>query len=203
MSRNIVLASGSPRRREILARLNIDAEVVVPTVDELRRPGEPPADFALRAAHEKATNVAKRLATTRRSPWVIGADTIVVIDDVPLGKPRDDDHAREMLHGLGGREHVVMTGWSVLRSEPPAERSGVEATRVLFKTLSSEEITRYIATGEGRDKAGAYGIQGLGCFLVARIEGNYENVVGLPACPLVEALRDLGAVNAYPPSSEG
>ena len=199
MSGDIVLASSSPRRREILARLKIAVEVVTPDVDEQRRPEEPAADFARRAAREKADAVARELAKQQRFPWIIAADTVVVIDGEPLGKPRDDAQARQMLTALSGRVHRVMTGWSVLKHEPRCERSDVEVTRVRFKQLSPEEIAGYVATGEGRDKAGSYGIQGLGCFLVAGIEGNYENVVGLPACPIVDTLRALGAVDTYPP----
>ena len=202
----LVLASSSPRRREILARLGLEATVVPPAVDERRRPGEAPIDFVRRAAREKALAVARGLSaavTLPRAPpgagtWVIGADTVVVVGEEPLGKPRDGAEARAMLAALSGREHRVLTGWVVLEVGLGVERSGVETTRVWFKELRPAEIEAYAASGEGLDKAGAYGIQGLGCFLVERIDGNYENVMGLPACALVEALLDVGALDAFP-----
>ncbi len=194
----LVLASSSPRRRRILRRLGLDPEIVPPAVDELRRPGEPAAELAERAAREKARDVARRLgAKGGEAPWIIGADTVVVRDGEPLGKPADEADARSMLTSLSGRDHVVLTGWVLLHSMR-GERGGVEATRVWFKPLRPAEIEAYVATGEPLDKAGAYGIQGLGCFLVERIEGNYENVVGLPACPLIEAMLELGAISAFP-----
>jgi septum formation protein len=194
----LVLASSSPRRREILARLGLEVTVIAPDADEARRPGEAPADFVRRAAREKALAVARGLGPPAGGVWVIAADTEVVIGDETLGKPRDVRHAEAMLRDLSGREHLVMTGWVVLDAATGVERSGVEVTRVRFKALRPGEIEAYARSGEGLDKAGAYGIQGLGCFLVERIEGNYENVVGLPACALVEALQDVGAIPVFP-----
>lgn len=195
----IVLASSSPRRRQILERLGIKFRVVKPDVDERREPGEPPVDFVRRAALEKATDVARTIAIEQsESPWVVGADTVVVIDGTPLGKPQDRAQAVEMLRSLSGREHHVLTGWALLNINAGIERTGVESTKVWFKRLRTAEIEAYADTDEGLDKAGAYGIQGIGCFLVERIEGNYENVVGLPACPLVEALQVEGALPIYP-----
>ncbi len=197
--RALVLASSSPRRRQILERLDLDIEVVWPQIDESQRPGESPRALALRVAIEKATAVATELERSKKTrPFVIGADTVVVVGKKPLGKPRDRAQAREMLSALSGLEHQVLTGWVVLCLDGDRKRSGVEATTVRFKELSQAEIDAYAATGEGLDKAGAYGIQGLGCFLVERIEGNYENVVGLPACPLIEALQDMGAIPVFP-----
>jgi septum formation protein len=196
----LVLASSSPRRREILARLGLEVTVIAPDADEARRPGETPADFVRRAAREKALAVARGLgaAPPGGGVWVIAADTEVVIGDETLGKPRDVRHAEAMLRDLSGREHLVMTGWVVLDAASEVERSGVEVTRVWFKALRPAEVEAYARSGEGLDKAGAYGIQGLGCFLVEHIEGNYENVVGLPACALVEALEDIGAIPVFP-----
>lgn len=202
----LVLASSSPRRREILARLGFEVTVIAPDTDEVRRPGETPADFVRRAARDKAHAVARGLGAARPGGgglWVIAADTAVVIGDETLGKPRDVSHAAAMLRDLSGRDHLVMTGWVVLDPARGVERSGVEVTRVRFKTLRPAEIDAYARSGEGLDKAGAYGIQGLGCFLVERIDGSYENVMGLPACVLVEALQDVGAISVFPLPVEG
>jgi septum formation protein len=194
-----VLASSSPRRRRILERLGLPIRVIAPDVEERREPGEDVAGYVLRAALEKATAVARTLAVERNeSPWVIGADTVVVVDGSQLGKPKDRAEAREMIGLLSGREHSVLTGWAVLNLDRRAERTGVETTRVWFKALRPAEADAYVATGEGLDKAGAYGIQGIGCFLVERIDGDYENVVGLPACAIVEALQTVGALEVFP-----
>lgn len=195
---DLVLASSSPRRRQILDHLGLRHEVIPPQIEEQRRPGEPAADFARRAAREKAAAVVERWPEDRSPRWVLGADTVVVVDGEPLGKPDNDAEARQMITTLSGRQHQVMTGWALLRTDGRASRSGVEVTTVWFKALRASEVEAYVATGEGTDKAGAYGIQGLGCFLVERIEGNYENVVGLPASPLVEALLELGALEVFP-----
>jgi len=197
-SPRLVLASSSPRRKEILARLGLHPRVVWPDVDERRLPGESPRDYVARTAREKALAVAPEVAEEEgERAWIIAADTVVVLDGEPLGKPEDELEARRMLTALSGREHVVFTGWSLLQPGGE-ERKGVEATRVWFKTLRQTEIDAYVASGEPLDKAGAYGIQGLGCFLVERIDGNYENVVGLPACPLIEALQELEVIDLLP-----
>ena len=196
---SLVLASSSPRRRKILERLGLRIRVLAPDIEERLEAGEAPADFVRRAAFEKAMAVARALAIEHsESPWVIGADTVVVVDGELLGKPRDRQQASEMIALLNGREHQVMTGWVVVNLDRGAEHQGVEVTRVWFKALREAEIDAYAATDEGLDKAGAYGIQGIGCFLVERIEGNYENVVGLPACPIVEALQNVGALDVFP-----
>ncbi len=194
----IVLASSSPRRREILDRLGLRHEVMPPQVAEHWKENEKPSDFALRIARDKAETVAKAVADRTPPPLIIAADTVVVIDGQPLGKPANDEEARRMLASASGRDHLVLTGWIVLPTDGSCERSGVETTRVWFKELRSSEIEGYVATGEGKDKAGSYGVQGLGCFLVEKIEGSYENVVGLPACPLVEALQQMNALAGYP-----
>jgi septum formation protein len=194
----LVLASSSPRRREILTRLGLEHRVVCPQVDETRLSGETVEVFPRRVAHEKARDGAARLGPeVAATAWVIGADTVVVRDGEPLGKPEDAGEAYQMLASLSGRDHLVLTGWAILGPDG-SERGGVESTMVRFKELHPAEIDAYVASGEPLDKAGAYGIQGLGCFLVERIEGNYENVVGLPACPLIRALLDLGAIEEFP-----
>jgi septum formation protein len=198
-SHRLVLASSSPRRRELLDRVGLTHEVRCPGIDEERLAGESPRAYVLRAAREKADAVSRDLGDA--SAWVIGADTVVVLDGEPLGKPSDARSAVEMLVALGGREHRVLTGWAVI-GPSGAERAGVEETRVWFRPIGLEEVEAYVATGEPLDKAGAYGIQGAGCFLVERIEGSYENVVGLPVCSVVSALQDLSAVEvrATPPT---
>jgi septum formation protein len=182
----VVLASASPRRRELLNLIGIEHEVRPANIDETMRPRETPRRHAERLAREKASAVAKRdpdLIT-------IGADTIVVINRKVLGKPRDNDDAARMLGMLSGREHVVTTAVAVARGKKL--RSAVEEVRVRFRRLRDDEIEAYIATGEPMDKAGAYGIQGYGATIVERIEGDYFSVMGLPIVRLIGLLRDVG-----------
>lgn len=182
----VVLASGSPRRRQLLDLIGIAHEVRPPNIDETMRPRETPRRHAERLAREKASAIAKRdpdLIT-------IGADTIVVVNRKVLGKPRDRDDAARMLALLSGREHVVTTAVAVSRGKKL--RSAVEEVRVRFRRLRDDEIEAYIATGEPMDKAGAYGIQGYGATIVERIEGDYFAVMGLPIVRLVGLLRDVG-----------
>ena len=182
----VVLASGSPRRRQLLNLIGIAHEVRPPNIDETMRPRETPRRHAERLAREKASAIAKRdpdLIT-------IGADTIVVINRKVLGKPRDKEDAARMLALLSGREHVVTTAVAVSRGRKL--RSAVEEVRVRFRRLRDDEIEAYIATGEPMDKAGAYGIQGYGATIVERIEGDYFAVMGLPIVRLVGLLRDVG-----------
>jgi septum formation protein len=182
----VVLASGSPRRHELLNLIGIAHEVRPANIDETMRPRETPRRHAERLAREKASAVAKRdpdLIT-------IGADTIVVINRKVLGKPKDTDDAARMLAMLSGREHVVTTAVAVSRGKKL--RSAVEEVRVRFRRLREDEIEAYIATGEPMDKAGAYGIQGFGATIVERIEGDYFSVMGLPVVRLIGLLRDVG-----------
>jgi septum formation protein len=182
----VVLASASPRRRQLLDLVGIEHEVRPANIDESMRPREAPRRHAERLAREKATAIAKRdpdLIT-------IAADTIVVINRKVLGKPRDADDAARMLASLSGREHVVITAVAVSRGKKL--RSAVEEVRVKFRRLRDDEIEAYIATGEPMDKAGAYGIQGYGATIVERIEGDYFAVMGLPIVRLIGLLRDVG-----------
>ena len=200
MSR-LVLASRSPRRKALLERLGLVLEISPAEVDESRRPGEAPRRHVRRLAAEKARKVAKALVGEGRA-FVIGADTEVVLDGEALGKPADLEDARRMLHLLSGRRHEVITGYAILpvprpvpRSAPGASvTSGVVSTQVELKALDEDEIDAYLATGEPMHKAGAYAIQGVGAFLVRRIRGSHSNVIGLPVCEVVEALRALGAI---------
>jgi septum formation protein len=182
----VVLASASPRRRQLLNLIGIPHEVRPANIDETMRVRETPRRHAERLAREKASAIAKRdpdLIT-------IGADTIVVVNRKVLGKPRDADDAARMLALLSGREHVVTTAVAVSRGKKL--RSAVEEVRVRFRRLRDDEIEAYIATGEPMDKAGAYGIQGYGATIVERIEGDYFAVMGLPIVRLVGLLRDVG-----------
>lgn len=187
----LILASASPRRAEILRNAGFDFEVVPVHADESLRPGEAATDYVRRLAEEKARIVARQLAKDAAgdSTFIIAADTVVVIDNEILGKPSSAANARDMLHRLSGKTHEVYTGLSVLRGN--ASRTVVEMTRVTFVTLSKQEIEDYIATGEPFDKAGAYAIQGQGGNFISRIEGCYFNVMGLPLARLYAILREL------------
>lgn len=183
----LVLASASPRRRELLAQLGLPFEVVPPEVDESVRAGEDPRAYVVRLAREKVDRVASR----RRDALVLAADTAVVLGTEILGKPRDAPEAESMLWRLSGRDHLVLTGVAIGRSPKPVSAIAVE-TRVWFRSLRPEEIRWYVRSGEPLDKAGAYGIQGLGGALVRRIEGSASNVVGLPVAETLDLLAACG-----------
>ena len=182
----VVLASGSPRRRQLLELIGIEHEVLPSNIDETLRPREAPRRHAERLAREKASAVAKR----QPDRITIAADTIVVINKKVLGKPVDADDARRMLSMLSGREHTVITAVAVARGRKL--RSAIEEVRVKFRRLRDDEIDAYIGTGEPMDKAGAYGIQGYGATIVECVDGDYFAVMGLPLARLVTLLRDLG-----------
>jgi septum formation protein len=182
----VVLASASPRRRQLLDLIGIEHEVQPANIDETLRPRERPARHAERLAREKASVVADR----DPDRITIAADTIVVVNKKVLGKPVDVDDARRMLSMLSGREHTVITAVAVARGRKL--RSATEEVRVRFRRLREDEIDAYIATGEPMDKAGAYGIQGFGATIVECVEGDYFAVMGLPLARLVTLLRDLG-----------
>ncbi|MBN1270158.1 MAG: septum formation inhibitor Maf [Kiritimatiellae bacterium] len=189
----IILASGSPRRRELLASLGLPFRVIAPEVEELPGPGEAPEAFALRAARDKARWVADKLGADKPC-IVIAGDTVVVADDRILGKPRDEEDARAMLRMLSGRGHEVITGLCVLSAggAAPCEGSAAVRSRVTFRPLADAEIDDYIATGEPMDKAGAYAVQGRARAMIASVEGSYTNVVGLPVDELSTLLRGAG-----------
>lgn len=185
--RKIVLASQSPRRRELLAGLGMEFTVLVDSSPVVDLPGEEPSEMVKRLSMEKVKNVAVR---TEEPSLVVGADTVVVLDGNILGKPKDRQDAEEMLRSLSGREHTVYTGVAVLDTASGLAEGFAEATKVRFRPLSEEEITSYIQSGEPMDKAGGYGIQGKGALLVAGIDGDYFNVVGLPLCRLGKLLKE-------------
>jgi len=182
----VVLASASPRRRQLLNLIGIAHEVRPANIDETMRQREAPRRHAERLAREKATAIAARdpdLIT-------IGADTVVVVNRKVLGKPRDEAEAVQMLTQLSGRQHTVITAIAVARGRKL--RSSIEEVQVKFRRLRDDEIEAYVATGEPMDKAGAYGIQGYGATIVERIEGDYFAVMGLPLARLTALMRDLG-----------
>jgi septum formation protein len=190
MDRDIILASASPRRRELLDQIGLVFNVIPSSVEEKELPGETPEEHVVRLSLEKALEVAGRDNSPAR--WIIGSDTIVLCDNQILGKPKDSQHATMMLKQLSGREHRVLSGFAVIDRDSGQQRAEAVSTRVRFRQLTDDEIARYIATGEPTDKAGAYAIQGLGVCFVAEIEGSYTNVVGLPLCRLTLALKELG-----------
>jgi septum formation protein len=183
----ILLASSSPRRRELLTMVGIAHEVIPADIDESYLPGEPPRTHAERLAREKAETVAQ----IAPEALVIGADTIVVINGQVLGKPRDEGQAAVMLRQLSGHTHEVVTAVAVARG--PRIESGVEVVSVTFRELTEEAIRDYIATREPMDKAGAYGIQGHGATIVERIDGDFFAVMGLSLVRLVGLLARHGA----------
>lgn len=183
----IILASQSPRRRELLGQVGLTFEIVSPEVDEAQYGGLPPRELVQTLSRAKALDAARRVPA---GSLVLGADTVVVLDGQALGKPDGPEGARAMLTALSGRTHEVWTGFTLCRDG--AVHTEAVATEVTFRALAPEEIDRYIATGEPLDKAGAYGIQGRGALLVAQIRGDYSNVVGLPLCAVGQALRRFG-----------
>ncbi|MGB2982284.1 MAG: Maf family protein [Candidatus Bipolaricaulia bacterium] len=181
----LILASASPRRKELLSRITSDF-IVVPSLGDEPTDG-PPRERALSSARAKAHDVSER-----HSGVIIGADTVVVLEGDVFVKPESRSDARRMLERLRGREHVVITGLCVVSTWSGEERTAVEETHVRFRELSAEEIADYLATGEGDDKAGAYGIQGRAALLIDHIRGDVYNVMGLPLCRLVLLLREVG-----------
>ena len=185
---NIILASNSPRRRELLERIGIkDFTVAAPNVDESVEPGLSPAGMVEQLSLRKARAAAQNFGP---DDLILAADTVVALDDTVLGKPRDGDDAFAMLSALSGRENRVYTGVTVLRGDKAVTQH--EETAVTFRELSPDEIRGYIATGEPMDKAGAYGIQGVGALLVSGIRGDYCNVMGLPVFRLGLILSGFG-----------
>ncbi len=193
----IVLASASPRRSRMFQDLGLAFEVVPADIDETMEAGENARSFARRMAEGKGRAVAERLKGLRPLPWIVSADTVVVLGDEVLQKPVDAPDAKKMLGKLRGVTHKVITGWAVGRHGDEFTIRDAE-TFVTFHELTDTELDDYVATGDGLDKAGAYAIQGIGSFLVDRIDGNYFNVVGLPVSHVVRELKRRGALLRYP-----
>ena len=193
----LALGSQSPRRREILEQLRIAHRVVRVDVDETARPSELPHAYVERIVAAKADAVRALLASEGDGAAFLVADTLVTLESRIFGKPADDAEAREMLGVLAGATHEVITRFHLeTKSGKSVTRSVV--TQVTFRSLGADEIERYVASGEGRDKAGSYAVQGLGAFLVASIHGSYTGVVGLPAADVVAAARELELLGLYP-----
>lgn len=181
----VILASQSPRRKELLGLTGLDFVIRAADIDETMTPGAAPFDEVARLSREKALAVERETDDV-----VIAADTIVVCDGTILGKPRDEQDAYRMLSLLSGRDHQVMTGLTVVRGD--RAETVTEVTDIHFRRLSDREIRAYIATGEPMDKAGSYGIQGGAALFVSHLNGDYFNVVGLPVCALTGILRSFG-----------
>jgi septum formation protein len=196
----LILASASPRRRQILGVLGVPFEVVIPDVDELAE--GPPEEVVVENARRKARAGLRAGGGAGEGAIALGVDTEVVLDGHPLGKADGQAGARARLEALAGRAHTVLSGvvlWGGATSEgEPVERSGVAATEVTFRELTPALIDLYVASGEWRDRAGAYAIQGLGSLLVGRVEGDFSNVVGLPLGLLLELAPELLGASEEP-----
>lgn len=190
MPEPLILASASPRRRDLLAQMGVEFVVCASGIPETPAPGETPAEFARRAAEEKAAAVA---ASCPRS-WVLGADTVVVVDEEIFGKPIDAADARLMLSRLSGRVHRVLTGIALVGPDGRRAGSLVVQSEVEFRALARAEIDAYVESGEPLDKAGAYAIQGGAARFVTRVGGSYTNVVGLPTAEVYALLQECGLV---------
>jgi septum formation protein len=195
--KKIILASASPRRKELLEKIRLKFEVDASGCDEEINSGLDPQEIVQQLSIIKAKSVAAR----HKNAIVIAADTIGVIGDRILGKPHTKNEARKMLRAISGKSHSVITGFSIIDTTTDKIVTGTVDTRVYIKKLSGEEIDAYVATGEPLDKAGAYAIQGMGAVIVEKIEGDYYNVIGLPLHALAEALKEFGInVWGYTPS---
>lgn len=189
----MILASASPRRSELLGRLGFALDICPADIDETRLEGEHPRDLVQRLAREKAYHI-YHMRGMGKDGYLLAADTIVWMGDEALGKPADDTSAAAMLHELSGRTHQVSTGVCIIYQHEDgrlSESSFVDTTDVSFYELSDAQIDAYVRSGEPRDKAGAYAIQGSGSLLVRAIEGDYDNVVGLPLCHVVREMALL------------
>jgi septum formation protein len=184
----LVLASASPRRRELLRSIGLEFEVRASAVEEVPRPGEEVHAYVTRLSREKAAEI----AAGNRDAWVIGADTVVYIDDDLLEKPADKADAVRMLGRICGRTHTVFTGLTLMNQARGYSESTVTESAVTMLPLRREEIEWYVETGEPMDKAGAYAVQGVGAMFIERIDGSYTNVVGLPLSTLFLMMRRAG-----------
>jgi septum formation protein len=190
MKSQLILASKSPRRYELLKQVGLDFEVIPSGMAEDFFNTESPREHVLRLAEAKVREVASKYPDR----WVVAADTIVYINGSILGKPKSREDAAEMLRRLSGQEHRVLTGFSVCHLEKRNNDEEAVQTVVKVKPLTSAEIEWYVHTGEPLDKAGGYAIQGIGSFMIESIQGSYTNVVGLPLCELIQMLNRLGAI---------
>ncbi|OGP86895.1 MAG: septum formation protein Maf [Deltaproteobacteria bacterium RBG_16_48_10] len=190
MESRLILASKSPRRYELLKQVGLDFDVIPSRIEEDYIKGESPRKHVLRLAEAKALDVGNQ----HPDRWVVAADTIVYIDHSILGKPKSREEAKKMLRRLSGKEHRVLTGFSVHHIEKrKGDREAVQ-TAVKVKRLTQDEMEWYVQTGEPFDKAGGYAVQGVGSFMIESIKGSYTNAVGLPICELIQMLSRLGAL---------
>lgn len=187
----LILASASPRRRQLLHEAGVAFTVIPSNTAEELHAGESPEEYALRVAREKAQDVATRCPGS----WVLSADTIVAVDHLVLGKPKDTADGLRMLRLLSGRTHRVITAFALLDGAGRVSAHRLVVSQVTVKPLTDDHIHNYLATGEPFDKAGAYAVQGLGTALVERVEGSYTNVVGLPVEEVLAALRAVGILS--------
>ncbi len=185
--KRIVLASQSPRRRDILSMVLPEFDIIVDDSEEVVKVDMSPEEIVKELAVQKAVNVSDKV---EGDAIIIGADTVVSIDGEIFGKPVDEEDAKRMLKRLSGRENVVCTGFAVIDTESGKTICDVERTSVCFREMTDDEIDAYIKTGEPMDKAGAYGMQGIGGLFISGIKGDYFNVVGLPLCALSRILKD-------------
>lgn len=190
---DIILASKSPRRREILENTKVRFSIKESQIDEVIKANESPKETVMRLAYEKALDV----ANNNKESLVIGADTIVVINEKILGKPKNEKEAYEMIKLLSGKTHYVITGFALINLSLNKKVIDCEVSQVTFKELSEECIKDYINTKESLDKAGAYGIQGYGGLLVKNIQGDYFNIVGLPISKISDCLKDHFKINLF------
>ena len=184
----IILASGSPRRRELLGSIGVDFDVIPSDVPEVRAAGESPEEYVARLSREKAAAVARQ----HSDRWIVAADTTVYLGDELLEKPADVDDARRMLAAIAGRTHVVYTAVTVMNAARAYGDTRIAETEVRIAPMSEREIDWYARSGEGLDKAGAYAAQGIGAMFIDSIHGSYTNVVGLPLALLVRMLERAG-----------
>jgi len=189
----LILASGSPRRKRYFEDLGLEFTVLTTDIQETMVLGERPEDFVKRMAEEKAVSAMNR----QPESWVVSADTVVFLEDLVLGKPKNEEEAVKMLMRLSGRRHYVQTGFCIGCKGEKVQLLNVVTTLVDFAVISEDIAKAYVATGEPLDKAGAYGIQGLGAFLVTSLAGSYSNVVGLPLYEVISCLCRYGVIAAY------
>ena len=186
----LILASASPRRKELLKLLGLHFDVLPSGIEETSRSGETPEEHVLRLSTQKVF----ALSSSYPEAWVIGADTVVVLDGGFMGKPATIAEAKIMLKKLSGREHQVYTGFAIARKITDILLQEAVISSVFFKRLSEEEVNWYVETDEPYDKAGGYALQGRGAFFISRITGSYTNVIGLPLCEAVNLLKSAGAI---------
>lgn len=186
LSKRLVLASASPRRIDLLKTMGLNFDILPSDIDETPSPQEDPQSHVLRLSLEKAQTIGDR----HPDSWVLGADTIVVIDEEILGKPSDSKEAAQMLNRLSGRTHEVYTGFTLFHGRIPKIRSQAVHSRVVFRSIPEDEIAWYLSTPEPYDKAGAYAVQGMGAFFIKEIQGSYTNVMGLPLCEVVDVMKE-------------